>query len=107
MSSVDNIDNLSNNRADTSTIISKLQNMATTGGKPSEMLRYLVLDQKIEQQLELMKIFTEAFDVSLGEVTAVAGWWHDDSAEMNDNDINAYISPLVNDYVVGQSILGC
>ena len=92
---------------DLSLAINKLQEMAVTGGKPSEMLRYLVLDQKVEQQLELMKIFTEAFDVSLGEVTAISGWWHDDSAEMNDNDIDAYISPLVNDYVIGKSILGC
>ena len=90
-----------------SNAISKLQEMAVTGGKPSEMLRYLVLDQKIEQQLELMKVFTEALDVSLGEVTAISSWWHDDSAEMNDNDIDAYISPLVNDYVIGKSILGC
>ena len=76
-------------------IISTLKTMEETGRKPSEMLRYLVLDLKIEQQLELMLLFTKAFDVTLGEVTAISGWWHDNSAELNDNDIDAYIAPVI------------
>ena len=83
---------------DKTEIITKLQSMASSGKKPSELLRYLVLDLKIEQQLELMKLFAEAFDVSLGEVTAISGWWHDASAELNDNDINHYIGRIVGDY---------
>ena len=63
------------------------------------MLRYLTLDLKIEQQLELMKLFTSAFDVSLGEVIAISGWWHDASAELNDNDINHYIGGVIKDYL--------
>ena len=70
--------------------------MAKEGKKPSEMLRYLVLDVGEQQQIELMLLFTEAFDVNLGEVTAISAWWHDDSAELNDTDIDAYISPLIN-----------
>ncbi len=77
-------------------IISALQTMKKYGSKPAEMLRYLVLDLKIEQQLELMLLFTKAFDVTLGEVTAISGWWHDDSAELNDNDINHYITHVIN-----------
>ncbi len=80
-------------------IIQKLQNMAKEGRKPSEMLRYLVLDLGEEQQLELMLRFTEAFDVTLGEVTAIGGWWHDDSAELNDRDIDAYISPMITSWI--------
>jgi len=83
---------------DKTEIITKLRSMANSGEKPSELLRYLVLDLKIEQQLELMKLFAEAFDVSLGEVTAISSWWHDASAEMNDNDINHYIGWIVGDY---------
>ena len=78
-----------------STLQSKLQSMAKEDKTPSEMLRYLVLDIGQEQQLELMILFTEAFDCTLGEVTAIGGWWHDDSAELNDTDIDAYITPLV------------
>jgi len=52
----------------------------------------LMIDQYIK---ELMLRFTEAFDLSLGQVTAIGGWWHDDSAELNDTDIDAYISPLI------------
>ena len=76
-------------------IIPMLQTMATEGKKPSEMLRYLVLETGEEQQLELMLRFTEAFDCTLGEVTAIGGWWHDDTAELNDVDIDAYIMPLI------------
>ena len=45
-------------------IIKVLKTMAKEGKKPSEMLRYLVLGLGEEQQLELMLLFTEAFDVS-------------------------------------------
>lgn len=76
-------------------VITTLQSMAKQGKKPSEMLRYLVLDLGEQQQIELMLLFTQAFDVTLGEVTAIGGWWHDDSAELNDADIDAYITPVI------------
>jgi len=76
-------------------IIEALQSMEKVGKKPSEMLRYLVLDLGEQQQIELMLRFTEAFNLTLGEVTAIGGWWHDDTAELNDNDIDAYLSPLI------------
>ena len=77
-------------------IVNTLKNMAQEGKTPSQMLRYLVLDLGEQQQLELMLLFTEAFEVTLGEVTAIGGWWHDESAELNDTDIDAYITPLIN-----------
>ncbi|MCF6188856.1 MAG: hypothetical protein L3J51_00085 [Cocleimonas sp.] len=92
-------DNPTVSKTDETEIITKLHSMAISGGKPSDMLRYLVLDLKIEQQLELMKLFTKAFDVSLGEVTAISGWWHDETAELNDNDINHYIGGVVGDTI--------
>ena len=84
-------------------IIQTLKTMNKDGKKPSEMLRYLVLDLGEQQQLELMLLFSEAFNCTLGEVTAIGGWWHDDSAELNDADIDAYISPLINEWVSSQS----
>ena len=91
--------NINISATDKAEIIAKLQRMANSGEKPADMLRYLVIDLKIEQQLELMKIFAEAFEVSLGEVTAITGWWHDETAELNDNDINHYIGGVIGDYV--------
>ena len=76
-------------------IILRLKALSNEGKKPSDMLRYLVLEVGEQQQIELMLLFTEAFDLTLGEVTAIGGWWHDDSAELNDADIDAYISPLI------------
>jgi len=73
--------------------------MAHDGKMPADMLRYMVLDLGNEQQLELMKLFAEAFDVTLGEVTAISAWWHDDTAELNDRDINVYMMPLIKEYL--------
>ena len=73
--------------------------MAKDNKPPAEMLRFMVIDSGIEQQIDLMKNFAEAFDVTLGEVTAIAAWWHDDTAELNDNDINDYMTPLVQDWL--------
>lgn len=80
-------------------MISTLQSMAKKNKTPAEMLTHLVIDLKVEQQIDLMKSFAEAFDVTLGEVTAISAWWHDDTAELNDKDINAYMDPLVNDWL--------
>ncbi len=80
-------------------MINALQQMAQDNKTTAEMLRYMIIDSKIEQQIDLMKNFAEAFDVTLGEVTAIAAWWHDETAELNDNDINAYMSPLVQDWL--------
>ncbi|HIO97804.1 MAG TPA: hypothetical protein EYG71_07750 [Leucothrix sp.] len=73
--------------------------MAQDGKMPADMLRYMVLDLGNEQQLELMKLFAEAFDVTLGEVTAISAWWHDDTAELNDRDINAYMMPIIKGFL--------
>lgn len=83
-------------------IVKTLQTMAKDAKKPSEILRYLVFDLGEEQQLELMLRFTEAFDCTLGEVTAIGGWWHDDSAELNDTDIDAYILPIIRTWLSNQ-----
>lgn len=84
---------------DNESAIEDLQTMAEEGSTPAEMLRYLVLELKIEQQIEVMKIFSDAMNATLGEVTAISAWWHDDTAELNDSDINAYMSPLVEEYL--------
>jgi hypothetical protein len=88
---------------DTDKIIQSLRNMAQENKTPAEMLRYMVLDLAIEQQIDLMKNFAEAFDLTLGEVTAISGWWHDDTAELNDNDINVYMMPALKSYLEAQS----
>ncbi len=83
-----------------SNIAQTLRTMTEDAKKPADLLRYLVLDLNIEDQVILMKAFCEAFDVSLGEVTAITSWWHNDTAEMNDNDINHYMMPLLEKYLV-------
>jgi len=89
------MEELDNNNA----TIETLREMAKESKQAAELLRYLVLDLNIEQQLEIMKLFCKAFNVTLGEVTAITAWWHDGTAEMNDNDINAYMRPVLDDYL--------
>jgi len=83
-------------------IAQKLRTMAQDAKTPAEMLRYMVLDLGNEQQLELMKFFAEAFNVTLGEVTAISAWWHDNTAELNDSDINAYMTPVIKDFLASE-----
>lgn len=79
-------------------IIKHLRDMAATQSKPSEILRYLTVDLEMTDQINIMKLFSEAFKVTLGEVTMIAAWWHEGSVELNDNDINAYLMPIVEGY---------
>lgn len=79
-------------------IIEHLRGMAAAQSKPSEILRYLTVDLEMTDQIILMKLFSEAFKVTLGEVTMIAAWWHEGSVELNDNDINAYLMPIVEGY---------
>ncbi|CAA6823192.1 MAG: Unknown protein [uncultured Thiotrichaceae bacterium] len=76
-------------------LISHLQDRVRDGQPPSALLNHMALDLDIKDQVELMKYFVEAFDLTLGEVTAIGAWWYEDEREMNDTDIDFYISPLL------------
>ena len=80
-------------------IIEHLRSMAKKKSKPSEILRYLTVDLKMTDQVNIMKLFSKAFDVTLGEVTMIAAWWHEGSVELNDNDIDAYLMPMVKNFL--------
>ncbi|HIO92536.1 MAG TPA: hypothetical protein EYG68_06795 [Leucothrix mucor] len=83
---------------DKQNIIEHIRDMAEKHSKPSDILRYLAIDLEMTDQVDMMKLFSEALNVSLGEVTAIAGWWHEGSRELNDKDINAYLTQMVEDY---------
>ena len=57
-------------------IIEHLRSIAKNKGKPSEILRYLTVDLEMTDQINIMKLFSEAFNVTLGEVTMITAWWH-------------------------------
>ena len=78
--------------------IEQLRDMAKQDKKPSELLKYLTVDLEMTDQLEIMRLFSTAMNVTLGEVTAVAAWWHEGERELTDNDINAYMGPIVKDF---------
>ena len=79
-------------------IIEHIRSMAEKHQKPSEILRYLAIDLEMEDQVNMMKLFSEALNVSLGEVTAIAGWWHETPTELNDKDIDAYLKHIIDDF---------
>ncbi len=79
-------------------IIEHLREMAKKQSKPSQILRYLTVDLEMTDQVKIMKLFSEAFNVTLGEVTMITAWWHEGSVELNDNDIDAYLMPILEEY---------
>ena len=76
-------------------VIEHLRSMAKNQNQPSELLRYLTVDLGMTDQVDIMQLFSSSMKVSLGEVTAIAAWWHEGERELTDNDINAYMTPIV------------
>lgn len=66
---------------------------------PSEILKYMTVDLEMTDQVRIMKLFSAAMKVTLGEVTAIAAWWHEGERELNDTDIDAYMRPVVDAFV--------
>ncbi|RVU83788.1 hypothetical protein EOL70_13250 [Leucothrix sargassi] len=87
---------------DTATI-EHLRIMAKEDHKPSELLRYLTVDLEMTDQIDIMRLFSTAMEVTLGEVTAIAAWWHEGERELTDNDIDAYMGPIVHTYKTNAS----
>ena len=85
----------STNKQNDDQIIEHLRSMAQSGNKPSDLLRYLTVDLAMTDQVDIMQLFSSSMNVSLGEVTAIAAWWHEGERELTDNDINAYMTPIV------------
>lgn len=82
--------------------IVQLREKLHQGQSPAQMLRFLTLDEKIEDQIELMQLFCDAFKTNLGSVTAIGGWWYESPRELNDDDVNAYIQPILDEYLAAQ-----
>lgn len=80
-------------------VITTLQQRSQASATPAELLRYLTLELKIEDQIELMQLFCDAFATNLGSVTAIGGWWYESPRELDDEDVNAYIQPILEDYL--------
>ena len=83
-------------------LIESIQTKFLNGESVAEVLRYLAMDCSIEDQVELMNLISGALGVGLGAVTAIAGWWHEGVKELNDEDVNAYITPLVEEWRGGR-----
>lgn len=81
--------------------VESIQSKFKSGSTVAEVLRYLAIDCSIEDQVELMNLVAEAIGVGLGAVTAIAGWWYEGTKELNDEDVNAYITPLVDEWLKG------
>lgn len=80
-------------------LIEQMRGMARDGSKVSQILRFLVIDQGIEDQVRLMELFRDAFKTSLGSVTAIGAWWHEGERELDDEAIDSYINYVINDYL--------
>jgi len=77
----------------------QMRGMARDGKKVSQILRFMVIDQSIEDQVKLMELFRDAFKTSLGSVTAIGAWWHEGERELDDEAIDSYIGYVINDFL--------
>lgn len=84
-------------------IIEHLRSMAVNQSKPSDLLKFMTVELAMTDQVDIMYIFSEAMNVTLGEVTAVAAWWHEGERELNDADIDAYMGPIVENFAKNPS----
>lgn len=89
---------MSNNES-TLELVSQLRELAHKNNKPSQLLRFLVLEQKIDDQILHMELFRDAFNCSLGSVTAIGAWWHEGEHELDDEAIDSYIGYVLTDYL--------
>jgi hypothetical protein len=76
-----------------------MQDMAQQHNKASDILRFLVIEQGIEQQVTLMELFRDAFKTPFGSVTAIGAWWHEGERELDDEAINSYIGYVITDFL--------
>lgn len=79
-------------------IIEHLRNMAKNQDKPSDLLKYMTVELGMTDQVDIMQLFSAAMKVTLGEVTAIAAWWHEGERELTDTDIDAYMGPVVSEF---------
>ena len=79
-------------------IIDHLRDMAEKKSTPSDMLKFLTVELSMTDQVDIMRLFSSAMNVTLGEVTAIAAWWHEGERELSDIDIDAYMAPVVKDF---------
>jgi hypothetical protein len=80
-------------------LIEQMRGMARGGNKSSHILRFLVIDQGIEDQLLLMELFRDAFKTPFGSVTAIGAWWHEGERELDDEAIDSYIGYVIDDFL--------
>ena len=84
-------------------LTSELREKALAGSSVAELLRFLTLEQDLEDQVQIMALFSEAFNVPMGRVTALGSWWHEDHPELDDEAINAYVGDVLVEYRQAQS----
>ena len=86
---------------DISKQVTTMQTMARDGSSIAEILSFIAKEYGIEEQLVLMERCRDAFNCSLGNVTAIGAWWHDGSCELDDASLNAYIGYILTDFLAG------
>lgn len=82
-----------------SIIVDAMRTQAKAGASPAALLRAVAQDYGIVQQIVWMELFCQAFDCNLGSVTAISAWWHEGENELSDNDLDAYIQYVIDDYL--------
>jgi hypothetical protein len=74
-------------------IIESLRAQHAQGRHSADLLRYL--DSRGLSPVEMMDHFREAFGLDSYDAGAIGGWFADGSGELNDDDINRLLDPVL------------
>lgn len=80
-------------------LLEQLRSKAREGQTPAQLLCYMAIDLKMEGQVDIMQAFADAFNTNLGSVTAIGGWWYEEPRELNDEDVNAYMKDILDEFL--------
>ncbi len=94
---------IENSIEDYQALLVKIRAMARADNEPSDILRYLAVDGKIEKKVHRIALFHKAFNAEIGKVSCIGGWSHEGGSELGDKQINEFLKPVLSHYVQEKS----
>ncbi len=75
------------------THVAEVRRMKEEGKHGAEMLHWLT--SRGLEDVEMMSVLREAFDLGFDDVSCIGGWFEDGSGELSDEQINALLDAAV------------
>jgi hypothetical protein len=83
--------------------VALVRKMYANGRSPSSILRHFVLSPNMGGVPALMYLLRDAFGLEADAVQCIGGWWYDDTGELTDQQLDAFLAPAI-DEALGRSV---